>query len=449
MGATAVNNHRNTASRLASDRFVEAIQTPSPGAGTYRPTGRSLRDAAIRSRATPGYHRVSDRLYIQVTVNKHGLISRSWIMRYRFAGRSVELGLGPYPTVSLYQASVKRDRLVLMLIDGLDPKTELQARRRIYLASVISERKRDQPTFAECAERLHEVKRPEWKNEKHAKQWISTLSAYVFPALGNTAIDAIRARDLIEVLQPIWYDKTETAYRVRDRVFQVLQWAVVQGMRKSDEGLEAMVRSAFPAAGKLLSQKRKHFAALPYTEVPAFIRQFNATGVPDIVKLLHEFTILNGNRSGEARGATWDEIDLPNKRWVIDKRRMKMGVEHRIPLSRRAIEILNQAKSMQVSDNNLVFPSPNTGRMISDSTLTNRFREMGATHTVHGYRSAMRDWAAEKTKFAWEVMEKALAHRVGGETEAAYFRSDLFEKRARMMEAWAVWCSAKKTSSVR
>mgnify|MGYP000485186183 CR=1 FL=1 len=340
------------------------------------------------------------------------------------------------------QASVKRDKLVLMLVEGMDPKTELTAQRNAYRKAVIGDRKPAQPSFAVCAERLHHVKQPEWKNTKHAKQWIGTLQAYVYPAIGDKPVDTVCASDVIAVLQPIWFTKTETAYRVRDRVFQVLQWAIVQGMRKSDEQLEAMVRSAFPAAGKLLSQKRKHFAALPYAEVPAFIQQFNATGVPDIIKLLHEFTILNGNRSGEARGATWDEIDLQNKRWVIDKHRMKMGVEHRIPLSSRAIDILNQAKSMHIPGNSLVFPSPNTGKMVSDSTLTNRFREMGATHTVHGYRSAMRDWAAEKTNFAWEVMEKALAHRVGGETEVAYFRSDLFEKRAEMMEAWAGWCSA-------
>lgn len=436
-----MNHRKNATSSLVDDSRLDAV-VPAMKGNVYRLGSQSLRDNQVRGLLSPGYHRVSDRLYLQVTVGKRGTTSRSWIMRYRFAGRSVELGLGPYPTVTLYQASVKRDKLVLMLVEGMDPKTELTAQRNAYRKAVIGDRKPAQPSFAVCAERLHHVKQPEWKNTKHAKQWIGTLQAYVYPAIGDKPVDTVCASDVIAVLQPIWFTKTETAYRVRDRVFQVLQWAIVQGMRKSDEQLEAMVRSAFPAAGKLLSQKRKHFAALPYAEVPAFIQQFNATGVPDIIKLLHEFTILNGNRSGEARGATWDEIDLQNKRWVIDKHRMKMGVEHRIPLSSRAIDILNQAKSMHIPGNSLVFPSPNTGKMVSDSTLTNRFREMGATHTVHGYRSAMRDWAAEKTNFAWEVMEKALAHRVGGETEVAYFRSDLFEKRAEMMEAWAGWCSA-------
>lgn len=439
-----MKRRQSTAASLAADNHLDAA--PAAKSNVYRLGGPSLRDNQVRTLATAGYHRVSDRLYLQVTVSRRGTISRSWIMRYRFAGRSVELGLGPYPIVTLYQASVKRDKLVLMLVDGLDPKTELTARRQAYREAIRPDRKPAQPSFAVCAERLHQVKRPEWKNAKHAQQWINSLAAYVYPTLGDKPVDRVSARDVIEALQPIWFTKTETAYRVRDRIFQVLQWAVIQGMRKSDEQLETMVRSAFPAAGKLLSQKRKHFAALPYAEVPAFIQQFKATGVPDIVKLLHEFTILNGNRSGEARGAMWDEIDLDNRRWVIDKHRMKMGVEHRIPLSRRSIEILHEAKATQPAGGHLVFPSPNTGKMISDSTLTNRFREMGAMHTVHGYRSAMRDWAAEKTNFAWEVMEKALAHRVGGETEAAYFRSDLFEKRAEMMEAWAAWCSAASVS---
>jgi len=442
-------NHRSsTAARPTEDRHIDELQ-PQSKAYVYRLPVNSLRDAEVRMLAVPGYHRVSDRLYLQVTASKRGGVSRSWIMRYRFAGRSVELGLGPYPAVTLHAASIKRDKLAMLLIEGFDPKTELESRRQAYLATVAGAGAPRQPSFADCAERLHEVKRPEWKNAKHAKQWIGTLETYVFPAIGRLPIDKVCASDVIEVLQPIWFNKTETAYRVRDRVFQVLQWGVVQGMRKSDEQLETMVRSAFPSASKLLNQKRKHFAALPYAEVPAFIDEFNRTGVPDIVKLLHEFTILNGNRSGEARGAMWDEIDFDNRRWVIHKRRMKMGVEHRIPLSSRALEILRQARVMQVDDNPLVFPSPATGKMISDSTLTNRFRQMGAEHTVHGYRSAMRDWAAEKTSFAWEVMEKALAHRVGGETEAAYFRSDLFEKRAEMMEAWALWCNATRSSSDR
>lgn len=423
------------------------LDSASPSTGrragyrTSRPL--ELRDAEIRALGKKGYHRVSQRLYVQVTIGVVGTIKRSWIFKYKFAGKSAELGLGPYPTISLRAATLSRDRLSILLAEGKDPKTERSRNASEYKATIIAERTKRANTFRSCAERLHSIKRPEWKNAKHAQQWISSLETYAYPLLGNMSVQDVRSQHVIASLEPIWQTKTETAWRTRDRIFKVLEWAQLQGYRSADEALELRVREALPDAKKLVSQKKQHHVSLPYRDVAQFIGRFNETECPAIVKLLHEFTILNGNRSGEARGALWSEIDLAQGRWVIGRERMKGGSEHRIPLSKRSLAILREAADLGTPGCHLVFPSPLTEKPISDNTLCQRFRQMGYLHTVHGYRSSMRDWAAEQTTYAWEVMEKALAHKVGTETEAAYFRSDLLEKRAAMMEDWSLWCTRK------
>lgn len=401
-----------------------------------------LRDTQIRALNSAGYHRVDSRLYLQVTVNRTGAVRKSWIFRYRLAGKSSELGLGPYPVVSLATALSRRDTLLLAIDSGEDPREALGRKARAMPAKAVDQEHVERPLFVDFAERVHATLQHEWRNAKHADQWLSSIRNHALPHLRHRHVDEVTDEDILAILRPIWHEKTETAYRLRDRLFKVLEAAERGGLRQPDPLLRSRVRHALPQAKKLIKQKRVHHAALPYNDVPTFIRTFNSSGCSDAVKLLHEFTILNGNRSGEARGARWSEIDFAQRRWIIDRSRMKTGEEHRIPLSSRALEILHAAERLRRPDSDLVFPSPLLGRMISDAALTVQFKKMGYRHTVHGYRSSMRDWAAERTHFAWEVMEKALAHKVGGETELAYFRSDLFEKRREMMEAWAQWCGS-------
>lgn len=404
--------------------------------------GVDLRELQIRSISTPGYYRAAHRLYLQVTCGASGNINKSWIFKYKFAGRAVEMGLGVYPSLSLASARKIRDEYSVLIAQSKDPRTERDRLRDAYRSGIAQGASQARVTFEWCAGQVHELKLPEWRNVKHGQQWMNTLKTYVFPAFGKKSVGAIKSDDIVEALRPIWEAKTETAWRTRDRVLAVLEWAETQEYRTHDARLELKLKQALPDAKKLIKQKRKHHEALPYREVGAFIGRFNQTHCSAVVKLLHEFTILNGNRAGEARGALWSEMDLPQGCWHIEQNRMKSFVAHRIPLSSRAVSILKEARSWSVSGNDLVFPSPNKAVKISDNTLTAQFRKMGMTHTVHGYRSSMRDWAAEQTEYQWEVMEKALSHKLEDETAAAYFRSDLYEKRKRMMEEWAAWCAA-------
>ena len=351
------------------------------------------------------------------------------------------MGLGVYPSLSLAAARSIRDEYSVLIAQSKDPRTERDRKREAYRAEVNQGAEQARVSFEWCASQVHELKLPEWRNVKHGQQWMNTLKTYVFPAFGKKSVATVKSEDIVEALRPIWETKTETAWRTRDRVLSVLQWAETQEYRVHDARLELKLKQALPDAKKLIKQKRKHHEALPYREVGAFIARFNQTQCSDVVKLLHEFTILNGNRAGEARGALWSEIDLDRGCWLIHQNRMKGFEAHRIPLSSRAVSILNAARKWSVPGNDLVFPSPNKAVKISDNTLTKQFRDMGLTHTVHGYRSSMRDWAAEQTEYQWEVMEKALAHKLDDETAAAYFQSDLYEKRKRMMEDWAAWCT--------
>ena len=412
----------------------------APARKSFAP-GVDLRALQIRSISTPGYYRAAHRLYLQVTCGTSGKTNKSWIFKYKFAGRAVEMGLGVYPSLSLASARKIRDEYSVLIAQSKDPRTERDRTREAYRAGIAQGATQTQVTFESCAAQVHELKLPEWRNAKHGQQWMNTLKTYVYPAFGKKAVAAIKSEDIVESLRPIWETKTETAWRTRDRVLSVLEWAEMQEFRLHDARLELKLKQALPDAKKLIKQKRKHHEALPYRAVGAFIARFNQTQCSAVVKLLHEFTILNGNRAGEARGALWSEIDLGQGCWLIHQSRMKGFEAHRIPLSSRAVTILKEVRQWSVPGSDLVFPSPSKAVKISDNTLTKQFRDMGMTHTVHGYRSSMRDWAAEQTEYQWEVMEKALAHKLDDETAAAYFRSDLYEKRKRMMEDWAAWCA--------
>ena len=375
-----------------------------------------LSDARVRSVAKPGLHGDGGGLYLHVRASG----SRSWIQRITIDGRRRDIGLGGYPAVGLARARLLAAANRTTVAEGRDPLSE---KRRSHM-----------PTFREAAFQVHEANKPRWKNGKHVDNWIGSLERHAFPLLGAMAVDRIEGRDVLAVLTPIWGVRMETARRVRQRIRAVLRWCLAHGYVERNVAGEA-IDGALPAMPRV----RTHFRALPYEQVPAALAAVEGSRACLSAKLCLRFSVLTAARSGEARGAVWDEIDPEKREWRIPGVRMKAGVEHRVPLSDAALAVLERAQSLSGASG-LVFPSPRKpGRPLSDMTLTKVLRDMGLAErtTVHGFRSSFRDWAAECSDAPHAAMELSLAHAVGSVVERAYARSDLLAKRRALMEQWA------------
>ncbi|MGE4036985.1 MAG: tyrosine-type recombinase/integrase [Hyphomonadaceae bacterium] len=396
-----------------------------------------LTDAGVRSASTPGLHADGDGLYLAVAATKTaGVFSRSWVVRFTAPdGRRRSMGLGSYPEVGLAAArrlaAVRREAAR----SGVDP---LEAKREARRAAAL-EAARAQ-TFRQCAEAYIAAHAKTWRNAKHAGQWRSTLSTYVYPVFGDLPVGAIDAALVSKVLDPIWAAKNETASRVRGRIEVVLDWAKVRGYREGENPArwKGHLQFALPPRRKIA--KVKHHAALPFGEIGPFLRQLGA--MPGVAARALEFAILTAARTGEVLGARWDEIDLAERTWTVPAERMKAGREHRVPLNAAAFAIV--AARYEGCCGAFVFGADGSDAMLSNMALLMCLRRMKrADLTVHGFRSTFRDWAAERTNFPREVAEAALAHAVGDKVEAAYRRSDLFDKRRKLMEAWGGYCEAQ------
>jgi integrase len=379
---------------------------------------------------TPGYLADGGNLYLRVAPGG----SKQWMFRYALAGKTRDAGLGPYPTISLIKARQEAERCRRLVAAGIDP---IAAREEERIAAQTASAK--VMTFEDCAKALIVSHEASWKNRKHRAQWSSTLATYVYPQIGSLPVETIDTTLVVKVLGPIWNDKPETASRVRGRIEAVLNWAKVSGYRDANGQNPAQWRGhlkhLLPA--KTAVREIEHLAALPYKNIAAFMAKLREETTMSARAL--EFIILTATRTGETLGAAWAEIDLEDRVWVIPKERMKAGVEHKVPLSARAITILRAMAEIREGD--LVFPGARQGRALSDMSLLMLLRRMGyGDYTTHGFRSSFRDWCAEKTSYAREVAEKALAHRISDAVEAAYRRGDLFEKRRKLMDAWASFC---------
>jgi integrase len=359
-------------------------------------------------------------LLLQVTRKSGGGFNKSWVFRYEIAGTRRDMGLGSLDTFSLSEARDKARALRQQIHGGIDP---LAQQRAEHLAQRTVEAKT--MTFRECAVKCISAHEDSWRNAEHRRQWTSTLDQYVYPIIGDLSVAEIDTPHIIKTLEPIWKDKTETAKRVRGRIEKVLGWAQVRGFRGGDNPARwrGHLQELFAAKGKA-----EHHDALPYADVPAFMVELGATDHPAAHALA--FTILTAARAGETLGATWDEIDFAAKVWTVPAARMKAGKEHRVPLSDRAIEIL---RSLPRTDAR-VFPGYAKG-------MLRLLKGLRPDATVHGFRSSFRDWAAERTNYPREVAEAALAHAIPNAVEAAYRRTDFFERRRKLMEAWAEWVS--------
>ena len=380
----------------------------------------NLTAAKAKSLSKPGMHGDGEGLYL--SVSRSG--SRSWVQRISIDGRRREIGLGSFPAIGLAQARGLAAANRTAVAEGRDPLAEKRETKR----------KAAIPTFREAAKRTFEANRPRWRNGKHTVSWWQTLERHAFPILGDMPVDRIGREDMLQVLTPIWSVRMETARRVRQRIRTILRWCMAHGYVEHNAAGEA-IDGALPPMPRL----RAHLRAMPYQEVAAALATVEASRASLASKLCLRFLVLTAARSGEARGATWDEIDQDTGEWRIPGSRMKAGVEHRVPLSDAALELLEQARVLR-DGSGLIFPSSvKAGHPMSDMTLTQVLRKTGLAErsTVHGFRSAFRDWAAECTSAPHAVMELSLAHAVGSSVEQAYARSDLIEKRRVLMQAWA------------
>ena len=374
--------------------------------------------ATANSLAKPGMHRADPTLYLAVAPGG----SKSWIQRITIDGKRHDLGLGPFPVISLAKARERAFANHVAIADGRDPLAE--------------KRKVKTPSFREAAKQTYEANRPRWRSEKVAAKWWQAMEKHSFPVLGDMRVDRIGREDVLRVLVPLWTSRPEQARKLRRSIRSTLAWALSSGHTETNVAGEA-IDGALPAQPAV----KEHMRALPYRDVMAALATIETSGSSLTAKASLTFTILTAARSGEARGATWDEIDEDAATWTIPGSRMKGGREHRVPLSAAALDILQRMRPLR-DDSDLIFPSPvRRGRALSDMSLTKVLRSTGLAKraTVHGFRSSFRDWCAETGK-PREIAEAALAHTVGG-VEGSYFRSDLFERRAILMEQWAAYLS--------
>ncbi len=380
----------------------------------------------------PGYYFDGGGLYLQVS--KAG--TKSWIFRFRLGQRIREMGLGSFQTYGLADARALAAECRKLVHAGKDPIEARKAERNANLLANATAM-----TFKDCASAYIDMKAHEWSNAKHAEQWTATLEAYAYPTLGAVPVDQIQQQMVLKCLRAIWADKTETATRVRQRIEAVLDWATASKFRTGDNPArwKGHLDKLLPKPAKL--KKVEHHPALPYTDAYTFMRQLRAMDGTAARAL--EFCILTAARTGEAIGATWDEIDLAGAVWTVPAERMKMKREHRVALSAEALALLKALP--RVEGNPHLFPGLRAGKALSNMAMLNLLERMGhSAITVHGFRSTFRDWAAEQTNFPSEVVEMALAHAIGNAVEAAYRRGDLLDKRALLMQAWATWCSTER-----
>jgi len=380
---------------------------------------------AVEKAKKRGYYGDGGGLFLQVSSSG----SKSWVFRFKEAGKLHEMGLGATHTIGLAEARERARECRRLRLDGIDPieaRKIARAQARLDAAKAV--------TFKDCAERYIASHGAGWRSRTHAAQWPSTFRRYIYPVFGSLPVQGVDVGLVLKVLEPIWTAKPETASRVRGRIESVLDWATARGYRQGENPARwrGHLQNLLPTKSKV--RRVKHHAALPYAEIGDFIAQLKQQ--EGVAARALEFTILTAARTGEVIGATWSEINFVEQLWVVPAERMKSGKEHRVPLSVAALAILEQMQAIR--QGNFVFLGGKAHRPLSNMAMMMTLRRMGRGDlTVHGFRSSFRDWAAERTDFPGEVAEMALAHAVSGKVEAAYRRGDLFQKRRHLMDAWA------------
>jgi integrase len=355
------------------------------------------------------------------------------------------MGLGPVSlarndgAVSLAEAREAAHECHRLLRDGVDPIAARQKQREVARVEQAKGL-----TFEACAEAYIDAHEVGWRNEKHKHQWRATLTNYAVPKFGKLPVAEIDTGLVMKAVEPIWREKPETASRLRGRIESVLDWATVRGYRAGDNPARWRGHLAHLLPHREKVRAVRHHPAMAYVEVPAFLGEI--CDVEGMSARALEFTILTAARTGEAIGARWDELDLDARVWTVPAERTKSGREHRVPLSGRALEIVQSLA--REPDNPFVFPGARRGRSLSNMAMLQLLRRQRPGLTCHGFRASFRMWAAETTNFPREVVEAALAHVLADKTEAAYQRGDVFEKRRKLMGAWAGYCACIASGDV-
>lgn len=394
-----------------------------------------LNPKQVENLTAPGTYEDGDglRLVVKATGKK------SWVLRFQLDGKRREMGLGAFPVVKLKDARLDAHAKRELLRLGIDPLTH---RDQLLQAEKLEAQQRlaKAVTFKSIAADFIEAHRAGWKSAKHAQQWENTLKSYAYPVLENLTATEITTERVLKVLNPIWQLKPETASRVRNRIEMVLDAAKARGLRDGENPARwrGHLDKLLPSRGKI--QTVVHHPALPWAEMPTFMKALFVREELSCKAIC--LTVLTACRTSEVLGATWSEVDLKNRVWKIPAARMKAGKEHRVPLSSSACGVISGLT--QVSGSDFLFPGAKLGSHLSNTSMLMALRRMNRSDlTMHGFRSTFRDWAAESTNYPREVCEQALAHNRQDKAEAAYFRTDLFDKRRAMMDEWAEYvCSA-------
>jgi integrase len=357
-----------------------------------------------------------------------------WILRFvsPVTSKRRDMGLGTYPDVGVADARIRGMAARQLIASGKDPIEERNVDKAARKAGA------EAMTFEQAARKVHEEQKPGWKSPKHAAQWVNTLRDYAFPKIGKRKVDDLTPTDFAEVLRPIWLEKPETASRVKQRCHTVMKWCWAHGSVKANP-VDVVDHLLPQQPGK--RERVSHQPSMAWRDIPAFVHKVLHASASNVTRALLEFVILTAARSGEARAITWAEVDLEAKVWTVPASRMKAKAVHRVPLSERAVEIL-KVQRQKHPESELVFPAPR-GAVLSDMVLTGFLRDQKAQSgdkdrvaTAHGFRSSFRDWASE-SNYPRDLAERALAHTIQNQAEAAYHRTDLLEQRRTMMEAWA------------
>ena len=356
-------------------------------------------------------------------------LRKYWIFRYTLGGNSHNISLGSFPAMSIAVARIKAQEARDTLNHGVNPLSERRVHKIAFAAPTPSP-----VTFKEFALETIQKKRIEWSSDKHAAQWEYSLREFAFPVIGKKRLDEIDMEDILKILTPIWETKTETASRLRGRLEWILAAATTRKLRTGMNPAlwRGLLQTILPAPKRF--QKIKHHKAIPYKELPNFIHRLH--DVDGVAALALEFLILNANRTSEVTDALRAEVN--DGIWIIPEERMKARVAHRVPLCQRSLEILGVAKAM---DENSQYLFSRNGKKLTNMAMAMMVRRMNLDATVHGFRSAFRDWVSEETQHSPEVAEMALAHTIGNKVEAAYRRGDLFERRRLLMQDWERYCS--------
>ena len=379
----------------------------------------------VRSVKEPGRYVDGETLLLKVTPGG----SKSWIQRLMIDSKRHDIGLGAFPLIGLAEARERAFANRVAVAHGEDPLADKHRART--------------PTFREAERATFNAHQARWKNGTTAKHWERTMNKHVLPVIGSMRVDQIGPQDILRILTPLWTSSPEIARKLRQRIRHVLRWAMAHGFISSNPAGEQL-DGALPSMPRV----REHFRALPYGEVQAALETVDASPASLAAKLALRFVVLTAVRSGEAREATWIEIDMERRTWTISPARMKANTEHRVPLSDAAVAVLERARALD-DGSGLLFPSPRRrGKPLSNMSLTKVLRDVALARraTVHGFRSSFRDWAADTGK-PRELAEAALAHVVGG-TEGSYFRSDLFDRRRRLMDQWSAFATATAAGKV-